>query len=101
MRLGCVCAGLVYTRTGVCNGRKEFERPEDRNLFGTEADPIPEKYSNFFRWPETDDEYLPYCDYSVQGNGMIYCLNLPDSILEKVYHKSAEKLFSMCGVPTK
>ncbi len=80
---------------------KFFAAFQDRILFGTDADPIPEMYSTFFRWLETDDEYFPYWDYPGQGRWMIYGLNLPDSILEKVYHKNAEKLFSMYREPMK
>ena len=63
-------------------------------LFGTDAEPIPEMYRNYFRWLETEDEYFPYWSYPEQGRWEIYGLGLPDSILEKVYHKNAEKIFA-------
>ena len=71
-----------------------FEEFQDRILFGTDAEPIPEMYGNYFRWLETDDEYFPYWGYPGQGRWMIYGMALPDKILEKVYHGNAEKIFA-------
>jgi hypothetical protein len=51
-------------------------------------------YANYFRWLETPDEYFPYWGYPGQGRWEIYGLELPDSILEKVYNKNATKLFA-------
>jgi Predicted metal-dependent hydrolase of the TIM-barrel fold len=73
---------------------KFFTEFQDRILFGTDAEPIPEMYRNYFRWLETEDEYFPYWSYPEQGRWEIYGLGLPDSILEKVYHKNAEKIFA-------
>jgi uncharacterized protein len=72
-----------------------FSEFQDRILFGTDADPIPPMYANYFRWLETDDEYFPYWDSPGQGRWMIYGMGLPDTILEKVYHGNAEKIFAM------
>ena len=71
-----------------------FEEFQDRILFGTDAEPVPEMYGNYFRWLETDDEYFPYWGYPGQGRWMIYGMALPDKILEKVYHGNAEKIFA-------
>jgi predicted TIM-barrel fold metal-dependent hydrolase len=71
-----------------------FEEFQDRILFGTDAEPVPEMYANYFRWLETDDEYFPYWGYPGQGRWMIYGMALPDKILEKVYHGNAEKIFA-------
>jgi uncharacterized protein len=71
-----------------------FEEFQDRILFGTDAEPIPDMYANYFRWLETDDEYFPYWGYPGQGRWMIYGMALPDKILEKVYHGNAEKIFA-------
>ena len=74
-----------------------FDGPEqfqDRILFGTDAEPVPEMYANYFRWLETDDEYFPYWNDPEQGRWMIYGMNLPDAILEKVYHANAEPIFA-------
>jgi predicted TIM-barrel fold metal-dependent hydrolase len=76
---------------------KFFTEFQDRILFGTDAEPVPEMYSNYFRWLETQDEYFPYWGYPEQGRWEIYGLGLPDQVLEKVYHKNAEKIFARFG----
>jgi predicted TIM-barrel fold metal-dependent hydrolase len=73
---------------------KFFAEFQDRILFGTDAEPVPEMYANYFRWMETADEYFPYWSYPGQGRWMIYGMELPDAILEKVYHGNVEKIFS-------
>jgi predicted TIM-barrel fold metal-dependent hydrolase len=79
---------------------KFFQDYQDRILFGTDAEPVPEMYRNYFRWLETDDEYFDYWDSPGQGRWEIYGLALPDSILEKVYHLNAERVFSQFkGLP--
>ncbi len=72
-----------------------FAEFQDRILFGTDSEPVPEMYANYFRWLQTDDEYFPYWGYPGQGRWMIYGMGLPDGILEKVYHGNAEKIFAM------
>jgi len=74
--------------------RKFFEDYQDRILFGTDSEPDPAMYANHFRWLETADEYFPYWGYPGQGRWEIYGMELPDSVLEKVYHKNAEKIFA-------
>lgn len=74
-----------------------FTEFQDRILFGTDAAPAPDMYANYFRWLETEDEYFPYWGYPEQGRWMIYGMNSPDSILEKVYQGNAEKLLSKYG----
>jgi predicted TIM-barrel fold metal-dependent hydrolase len=76
---------------------KFFTEFQDRILFGTDAEPVPEMYSNYFRWLETQDEYFPYWGYPEQGRWEIYGLGLPDQVLEKVYHGNAEKIFAQFG----
>ena len=73
---------------------KFFAEFQDRILFGTDAEPVPEMYRNYFRWLETEDEYFPYWDYPGQGRWEIYGMGLPDEILKKVYHENAEKIFA-------
>ncbi|HLZ13517.1 MAG TPA: amidohydrolase family protein [Candidatus Acidoferrum sp.] len=73
---------------------KFFTEFQDRILFGTDAEPIPAMYRNYFRWLETEDEYFPYWDYPGQGRWGIYGLGLADSVLRKVYHENAETIFS-------
>lgn len=74
--------------------RKFFEDYQDRIMFGTDSDPDPEMYRNYFRWLETEDEYFDYAGYPGQGRWEIYGMDLPDSILEKVYHLNAERVFA-------
>jgi predicted TIM-barrel fold metal-dependent hydrolase len=62
--------------------------------FGTDSEPETAMYANYFRWLETPDEYFPYWGYPGQGRWEIYGLELPDSILEKVYNKNATRLFA-------
>ncbi|MGA2418726.1 MAG: amidohydrolase family protein [Candidatus Acidiferrum sp.] len=73
---------------------KFFRDYQDRIMFGTDAEPEEAMYANYFRWLETTDEYFPYWGYPGQGRWEIYGMGLPDSILEKVYHQNAEKLFA-------
>jgi uncharacterized protein len=73
--------------------RKFFMEYQDRILFGTDSDPDPQMYRNYFRWLETADEYFEYWGYPGQGRWAIYGMELPDPVLEKVYHKNAEKIF--------
>jgi uncharacterized protein len=74
--------------------RKFFLDYQDRILFGTDSEPQEQMYANYFRWLETADEYFPYAGYPGQGRWMIYGMELPDVVLEKVYHKNAENIFA-------
>jgi len=74
--------------------KKFFTEFQDRILFGTDSEPVPEMYASYFRWLETDDEYFPYWSYPEQGRWEIYGMGLPDGILKKVYHGNAEKIFA-------
>src|SRR5271165_2172776 len=77
-----------------------FLEYQDRILFGTDSEPQEAMYANYFRWLETADEYFPYWGYPGQGRWEIYGLELPDSVLEKVYQKNATRLFAeFKGVP--
>ena len=73
---------------------KFFHDYQDRIMFGTDAEPEEAMYANYFRWLETTDEYFPYWGYPGQGRWEIYGMGLPDSILKKVYHQNAEKIFA-------
>jgi uncharacterized protein len=74
--------------------RKFFLDYQDRILFGTDSEPEEAMYANFFRWLETADEYFPYWGYPGQGRWEIYGLELPDSVLDKVYSQNATRLFA-------
>lgn len=87
--------------------RKFFERYQDRILFGTDAvphgDEFPQQvfndklYEIYFRFLETDDEYFDYAPARVppQGRWRIYGIQLPDSILHKVYNQNAARLLGI------
>ena len=72
--------------------RQFFMEFQDRILFGTDSEPDPKMYANYFRWLETADEYFEYWGYPGQGRWDIYGMELPDEVLEKVYHKNAERI---------
>jgi len=73
--------------------REFFLKHQDRILFGTDNPPKLEMYRNHFRWLETADEYFDYWAYPRQGRWKIYGMQLPDAVLEKVYHLNAERIF--------
>jgi len=80
-----------------------FEKYQDRILFGTDATPHADKfpqqgfggqlYEIYFRFLETNDEYFDYAPAKVppQGRWRISGLNLPASILRKVYNGNAAR----------
>ncbi len=71
-----------------------FMKYPERIMFGTDEGSSESMYQNYFRWLETNDEYFPYAQYPGQGRWMISGMDLPDAVLEKVYHLNAEKLFA-------
>jgi len=73
--------------------REFFLKYQDRIMFGTDNGMEEEMYRNHFRWLETGDEYFDYWGYPAQGRWKIYGMELPDAVLEKVYHKNAERIF--------
>ena len=76
--------------------RKFFIQYQDRIVFGTDTAPNVEAYRIYYRFLETDDEYFdPTPAHKLQGRWMIYGINLPDDVLEKVYNKNAIKIMGM------
>jgi predicted TIM-barrel fold metal-dependent hydrolase len=76
--------------------RKFFIKYQDRITFGTDTAPDAEAYRIYYRFLETDDEYIdPSGGHHLQGRWMIYGLYLPDEVLEKVYNKNALKILGM------
>lgn len=66
----------------------------DRVLFGTDG-PWPEKrYSLYWRFLETRDEYFPYSEkaYPPQGLWRIYGVDLPPEVLKRIYHENASRV---------
>src|SRR5262249_23989682 len=84
--------------------RKFFDKYQDRILFGTDATPhgdeFPQQvfndqlYEIYYRFLETEDEYFDYAPARIppQGRWRIYGINLPDTILRKVYYDNAARL---------
>lgn len=74
--------------------RRFFIKYANRILFGTDAGPNPDYYRIYYRFLETGDEYFNYTLGEIPGQGrwFIYGLNLPDEVLEKVYHLNAKKV---------
>jgi len=74
--------------------RDFFTTYQDRVMFGSDNGMDPEMYRNYFRWLETADESFDYWGSPDQGRWKIYGLQLADTILEKIYHGNAERLFA-------
>ena len=77
------------------SARRFFIKYQDRILFGTDTPCNAEAYRLYFRFLETDDEYIdPTPAHKLQGRWMIYGLYLPDEVLEKIYNKNALKILA-------
>jgi predicted TIM-barrel fold metal-dependent hydrolase len=76
------------------SARKFFTKYADRILFGTDSGPDLDMYRLYYRFLETDDEYFNYglSDIPSQGRWQIYGLFLPDDVLQKIYHRNAERV---------
>ena len=90
----------VYTEFGAVinelgrqpvSARKFFIKHQDRILFGKD-NYNKEEYYLYFQVLETNDEYIEYFRKR-HGLWRLYGLNLPDSVLKKVYHENALKIF--------
>lgn len=87
--------------------RKFFDKYQDRIVFGTDATPhgdeFPQQvfndqlYQIYYRFLETDDEYFDYAPARVppQGRWRIYGIDLPETILSKVYFENAARKLSL------
>jgi predicted TIM-barrel fold metal-dependent hydrolase len=87
--------------------RKFFDKYQDRILFATDATPhgdeFPQQvfndklYEIYYRFLETDDEYFDYAPAKIppQGRWRIYGINLPDTILRKVYYENSARLLRL------
>jgi predicted TIM-barrel fold metal-dependent hydrolase len=83
--------------------RRFIEKYQDRVLFATDATPhgdrFPQQlfndqlYEIYYRFLETEDEYFDYAPAEIppQGRWRIYGLDLPESILRKVYFENAAR----------
>ena len=83
--------------------RRFFDKYQDRILFGTDATPHGDEYSQqvfndqlyeiYYRFLETEDEYFDYAPAKIppQGRWRVYGINLPEDILRKVYFENAAR----------
>jgi len=74
--------------------RSFFMEYQDRVLFGLDMSLTEEAYRSYFRWLETEDEYFDYHGSPGQGRWKIYGVGLPDTVLEKIYHRNAERILA-------
>jgi len=89
--------------------RKFFDKYQDRILFGTDATPhgdqTPQQvfndqlYEIYYRFLETEDEYFDYAPAKIppQGRWRIYGINLPETVLRKVYFENAARQLSIAA----
>lgn len=89
------------------SARKFFDKYQDRILFATDATPggtdTPQQifgdelYEIYYRFLETEDEYFDYAPARIppQGRWRIYGINLPETILRKVYYENAARLLGL------
>jgi predicted TIM-barrel fold metal-dependent hydrolase len=78
--------------------RDFFLKHQDRILFGTDTNPRREAFRIYYRFLETRDEYFDCAaSHHLQGFWMIYGIDLPDGVLEKIYHKNAERILYADG----
>lgn len=78
------------------SARRFLIQYQDRVLFGSDTTPDQKAYRIYYRFLESDDEYFdPAGGHHRQGMWMIYGVFLPRGVLEKVYHKNADRLFGL------
>jgi uncharacterized protein len=91
-----ICARISELGRQPRTARKFFIEWQDRIVFGTDTPCVPEAYRIYYRFMETDDEYIdPTGGHHLQGRWMIYGVYLPDDVLAKVYYQNAEKLLGI------
>lgn len=75
--------------------RKFMIKYQDRILFATDTPPRLDAYRVYYRFLETDDEYIDSTpSHHRQGRWMIYGIFLPDDVLEKIYNKNSLKILA-------
>ena len=65
---------------------------QDRVLFGTDNGMEPKMYRTIFRVLETNDEHF-YCE-NLYYHWALSGFNLPDEVLQKIYHDNAERILT-------
>lgn len=80
--------------------RRFLIKYQDRILFGTDTNPRREAFRIYYRFLETEDEYFDCAaSHHLQGFWMIYGIHLPPEVLEKIYHKNAERVLYAAAPP--
>jgi predicted TIM-barrel fold metal-dependent hydrolase len=80
------------------SARRFFLRFADRILFGTDVPPNLKSHRIYYRFLETQDDHFPYWtpgDQPWQGRWFIHGLGLPDSVLQRVYYRNAQRLLKL------
>jgi predicted TIM-barrel fold metal-dependent hydrolase len=72
------------------SARRFFITYQDRILFGTDGTPSRQFYRTYFRFLETADEN--FAASSSRSLSRMCGIDLPDEVLEKIYHLNVEKL---------
>jgi len=74
-----------------------FNDFQDRILYGTDGLPDRAKIEIYWRFFETDDDYFDYHPEHKPRKGFwkIHGLDLPDSVLKKLYYQNALKLLNI------
>lgn len=85
--------------------RKFFIKYQDRILFGTDGGSlfgvdgwtVEKFYQAHWEFLETENEYIKYPMQGAinQGDWRIYGINLPDSVLQKIYYLNAAKILKL------
>lgn len=78
--------------------RDLFLRYPGRIIFGTDVFPLRQRILEiYFRFLETADEYFSYTDEPLPGSGrwQIYGMDLPKSVLERVYRSNAMAILGL------
>jgi predicted TIM-barrel fold metal-dependent hydrolase len=70
-----------------------FTKYQDRLVYGTDNSPDEHMYLTTFRILESADEHF-YEQDTFNYHWALYGLNLPKEVLEKLYHKNAEKIMN-------
>jgi predicted TIM-barrel fold metal-dependent hydrolase len=83
--------------------REFFLKWQDRILFGMDGPPDREKFKIYIRFLETKDEYFDYFPAGKPRKGLwkISGLDLPPTVLKKIYYENAKNLLGLDPILTK
>jgi hypothetical protein len=83
-----------FARPPQPRSRKFFVDCQDRILLGPGSELEEAMYANYFRWPETGDEYLPTGASPARDDGKSMGWNCPIRFLKRSIRKNADKIFA-------